>query len=448
MSISRIRQYLLPIVFTLAVLSLIWRNGNILPIGAVKPFEILLALAFVLALFDFTFSPMSRSILRKLKPVWVLYGLLFGAFTLFAMVGHGFSAISFPNWASYASEVYLEYARFIFVFLLFFLTVYIVVRYAKSVRWILSAIVFSPIVLFLAFVPRLQDFFVEDARLIGARNDPNYLATFLALGLIIAAAFFLYTRSRLKWLGVVYIVVMSPLFLWAHSRAAFLSIAVALIILSAIYVIRERSFIRIGLVGILGTIFILSNIFSFFVLPNTSQALIYRRSIANVFPSETLRGFMADFTSQGDTSLHTAVLRNIPTDTFDISRGELWRDALNKSVRSPLGFGPAYHNWSPIGDIGRPHNLFLEVVLTAGWIGFFAFLIFVGLVFLKLSKIMRGSNWVGIALGTSFVYLLLNGLFLDMLTLRWLWLIMGLIVGYAFLEGDENTESISAATHL
>ena len=331
---------------------------------------------------------------------------------------------------------------------LLFVTTYVVVRYRQGIKWSLLAILTSPLILFAAFVPRWRDFFTVNARLVGAKNDPNYLATFLALGLLIAAVYFLYTNSSKRWAGVAYIALFSPLFLWAYSRAAFLSVAIALVILLVLYFLEERSLVRARFAGILCGVFILFTAFSFFVLPNETQFLIYRRSIAPVFPSIELRGFMANWISEGDAGLRTAILEDAPTDTFDLSRGSLWKDALGKAAISPLGLGPAYHNWNSVGNIGRPHNTFLEVVLTAGWGGLMAFLAFLYFVARGTVRLLRRPDFTGVALAIGFIYLLLSGMFLDMFTLRWLWLIMGMIAGYTFLIGNEESQSINNPARL
>lgn len=448
MNVTRLLNRAIPVIFALAVFSLIWRQGNVILAGLPKPFEMLIIVVATLILIDLFVSKESRVFVRSLWSVWRLYGLLFGVLFLFVLVGHASSTISSPEWMMFKLEVYFEYARIAMSFLVFFVAAYTVVRYRKTLRWSLLAISVSPLVLFAAFLPQLRGFFSVSGRLIGARNDPNYLATFLALGLIIASAYFLYTRSSSRWLGIFYIIVLSPLFLWAYSRAAFLSIALALISLSVVYIISERTLKDFVFVSVLGLVFIFATTASFFILPSDSQFLIYHRSVAPVFPSEVLREFMADFISNGDVELHAIVLRNTPSDTFDISRGALWKEALGRSAVSPLGFGPAYHNWNPVGTIGRPHSLWFEVVLTAGWLGFILWLTLIFSVAKRAWQLVRLRNFTGIALATSYAYLLLNSFFLDMFTLRWLWLIMGIIVGYSFLNNNEITKSIRASADL
>jgi len=397
---------LLPIVFSLSVFSLIWRSGNFLADGFPKPFEILFAISFLLFILVVIFSSNRREIIIKLKQATGAYLILFLLLILFAIVGFWFSVQSFPSWADYSSEVYLEFSRIILSFLIFLLSTYLAIFYRKSIYWIIGAIALSPVVLFSAFIPRWQSFFVENSRLIGARNDPNYLASFLAIGLIVAGAYFLYTKSNHRWFSFIYIIFMSPFFLWAHSRGAFLSLGVALIVLSFIYFFQNHAFRRIIPIGILGMVFILSITLSSFVLPSAAS-------------------------------------RDITGDGFNYSRGSLWVDGVSMIAVSPLGFGPAYHNWNPVGNIGRPHNTFLEVALTSGFGGLFAWGSILYMLFFSLSKIIKRKDFIGTALTISFIYLLLNGLFLDMLTLRWFWLIAGMIVGYEFVNRNEESKSIS-----
>lgn len=446
MGVFRIRSQFIPILFAVAAFSLVWRLGVA---GIPKPFEILIFLVFALVAVELATSTPARESLRELMPNIRFYRMFFLAFLGFTFLGLAATSAQFPSWRDYFDEVLLEYGRMLFVFLLFFLAAYVSYRYRSAARWTLGAIALSPALLFAAFVPKWQDFFTADGRLVGARNDPNYLATFLALGLLFAAVYFLFGRSPKKWLSVGYVALASLLFLWAYSRAAYLSITVTLLALAALYVLRHRSLQSAGLVVFLGAVFVVATSASFFVLPSDSQFLIYRRSIAPLFPSEELRVFTADLISKGDESVRTAVLRKIPrADTFDVSRGELWGNALRRTAGAPLGFGPAYHNWNPVVGAGRPHNLFFEALLTAGWGGFIIFLVFLGGVSKRAIALVRRGEAVGIALALGFFYLLINSMFLDMLTLRWLWLVMGFIVGYALVEKNGSSNRVGAPADL
>lgn len=431
------------VLFTAAVASLIWRYGNVLGDRIIKPFEILIGLIlFLVCLEIFLVAPRRQLFFRMLRLVGADLKLLC-VLLLLSLVGFLFSYGVFGTENIQLIEVLTEGVRIFFAFVLFILTVYITSNYRKTQDLAVVAIVFSPVILYLAFSPNFRGFFTEGGRLVGANNDPNYLSTFLALGIIFAVSYFLFTKSNKRWLGVIYIIFSSPIFLWAYSRAAFLSLFFALFLLAFVRLSVGRSFKDIVMVGIVGITLIFSMVGSFFVLPSDSQSLIYRRSIAPVLSSEKLRGFMETKASDVSNNVYAVVSTEVPTDDFSYSRGEIWRDGLNLAIASPLGFGPAYDAWSPVGRVGRAHNVYLEVALTAGWAGAAIFLFFIYKMLRRSVVLLRSADFKKIGLAVGFLYLIINSFFLDMFTLRWLWLIMGIIVSYSYLENGEASKSIS-----
>ena len=56
----------------------------------------------------------------------------------------------------------------------------------------------------------------------------------------------------------------------------------------------------------------------------------------------------------------------------------------------------------------------------------------------KDSRLREIGSWTDNAIFIGLIYLLINGFFLDMLTLRWLWLLMGMVVGRAIYFKDNR----------
>jgi len=423
-------ERLIPALFAVSAFSLIWRGGS------PKPFELLISLTILIVAISVFYSSSERVLLKKIWLGLRRYRILIALLLLFTIVGSLYSVSAGQGIFTYKGEVLLEYVRLLFAIVLFFLTAYVVNRYKTSSKLMLGAIAASPVVLLVAFYPRWQNFFVDNTRLIGARNDPNYLASFIALGLVIGAAYFLYKKTSKRWFGMAGIFLITPLFLWAGSRAAFLSIVITYVILVVVYLKQKmspRALLRSVLLVVLFTVFFSA---SFFILPRESQDLIRLR---------TTDTFISGLLSANDTGVDYPISAQ---DGFDYSRGDLWKDGLSTSLRSPLGLGPAYHNWSPIGEIGRPHNLWLEATLVSGWAGFIVWVLFISFVSRDAWSLIRKGSFIEVSLAGSFIYLLINGLFLDMFTLRWLWLIMGVIVGYTILIKNEDTKSISSSSDI
>jgi len=351
MNVASIRTHLTPTIFTLAVFSLIWRYG--FP----KPFEALILLLFFTVAFNSYRNSETRTLIRNLwKDLWVYRNTI--AILLVAVFAGSLFSLSTFDIYPHVDEILLEYIRILFSVTLFFLTVYAVNHYRNLAKRTLLVISVSPVVLLSAFHPGAVDFFTDNSRLVGAKNDPNYLATFIGLGIIISLVYFFYTRTRYRWFGFFLMVLGSPLFLWTGSRSAVISLIATYAVLTFVFTVKKVSLNELGSI-VLTFVLSLALIFaSFFVLSEGSRALIYERTFGTVDD----RSF-----GVGDIYFDRA---GFEADSFAHSRSNLWKDGLSMTADAPLGFGPAYHNFNPVGFIGRPHNIWLEVVLTAGWIGF------------------------------------------------------------------------------
>jgi len=409
---------LLVTLFVLSVFSLIWRYGS------PKPFEVLILVTLILAVVDFLGAKKNGEFEVDLRD---FYKYLFfpTVILISSLSGILWSTIKFGAFSKYGGEIYSEYARVIFSMLVLALTAYVVLRSRNAAKFSLFAIVVSPVVLMTSFFPTVRGFFVENFRLIGARNDPNYLATFLTVGAIIAGAYFLFSDSKNRWVPLLSFLYSVPLLLWTGSRAAFLSILVSYFILFILYIVKRCDFFAWRNIFLLFAVISLSSLLSLFVLPKDTVNQLFER-IA-VLQEE----------NQG-----------VVYDGFSYSRGELWRGGAHMALNSPLGFGFAYHNWSPVGKVGRPHNTFLEVALSSGWIGFIAFMAFLFFVFKLALANIKSYGPIEVALFLSLFYLIFNSFFLDMFTLRWLWLIIGMIIGLSILKKNEETKNISSPSDV
>src|SRR3989344_219652 len=441
MGIASYFRHIISTVFTLTIFSLAWRQGNIELSYIPKPFEALIVVVFILMVLEYFFSEEARVDIARMRPVFKLYGILFAGLATFMIISLMTSFATIPESSLFVKKIFFEYGRAIFAFFSFFIAAYATFRYKEKINWFLGALMISPFVFYFAFVTSMRSFFVANYRLIGAQGDPNYTTSFISIGLIIAAVFYLYNKSRSKWLGCLYIIFSMPLFLWANSRGVIISIAVTLVLLSILYLFQEISWKRIFSILILFSVFVLSIPVAFSVLPAYSQVLMYQRSIAPVLPNEDIRDKAAEFIlSSGVETLNSPA----PSDNFGRSRGNVWKSAFLKTVKSPLGFGPAYHWWSPVEPGAVAHNLWMEVSLNAGWGGLLVWFVFISAIFRSAAKIFKQKNFVGTALPIVLLSLLISGTFVDIFTLRWLWLILGMVVGYSLIDDDAKTKSVSS----
>jgi len=446
---SRMFSRAIPAIFVIAVFLLVWRGGNILTTAVPKPFEALIILTGVLVVFGIILGRLPFPTTQPFKQIYHVYGLLFGALLFFSAVGSFVSIVKFPTWRDFGLDVAADYGRLLFVFFLFFLTAYLVVSYKNVLRSALFALALSPIAMFVAFVPSSQSFFVKEGRLIGAHADPNYLGSFVAVGIIISIALFLYEESRLRWLGLLNLFIIAPIFLWAASRSAMLALGFALFALFAIYVVRRTSRSRFFNVLIVAGVLLTSISAGFSLFPAPSTLFIYERIMAPFVPEEVIREIVDVHTGEGRPAFEFLTRDNLNFDEqyFSRIRGNLFKAGAITFMRTPLGLGPSFYRWSPVGGVGGSHNTLLEVGLTSGWGGLLVFLIIVGSVFSKTRIFFRAEDWMGISLTVSLFCVLINSLFLDMFTLRWLWLIMGMIVGYSLLKNNDETKGVGSSPH-
>lgn len=444
-----IKKYNLDLVsclFILAVFSLVWRQGNIM-IGIPKIFELLILLIIGLVLCRLVFSRNFPSIIKNfylsLKP----YIFLLTTLLILIFIGHLNSIFSYPAWNLYLLNTLVEYARIIFVFLFFFLTIYLVRENPDIKKPILGAVALSPLLLWLALVPAWESLFLDGGRLRGTANDPNYLASWIILGILISSVFFLWEKKRMKWLGLVNLFLIAPLLLWTGSRGAWLSAGLSGIFITFWYLYQNFSWNRGCNILIVGVAVFLSLILSFSILPQKSKMMILYRGVAPFLGATIMDEVINNFNRY---PLIT-IAKNINVfqvqfnkDYFDFgqNRQDLLMAGSRLLIHSPLGLGPAYYNWSPVGIIdGRKqgsHNLWLEVGLSAGWAGLATWLVFLGFVGKNAWFLFKQDDFVDIILAVSLISILILSVFLDIFTLRWLWLLMAMIVAVSFSKKNSK----------
>lgn len=412
------------VLLCLAVFSLTLRFGW--PWPALKFFELFTVLFFAVLILVVLASVQARSLIRNL---WLHLRAAFAWLALLAssfILGLFYSAIFLPEWRIYASEVVLEYFRFVFVVAFFLGATFFLYLCPVWRKRVLATIMISPLVLWLSRIPIWSGLFfgIEDQRLRGPGNDPNYLGGWIALGLILSSAYFLYSRDRKRWLGLPLVATLIPLLLWTASRGAILSAAVASLFLIVFYFRNSFLVHRKFLDSIWVTGFLILGV----LLSWTSA-------------SPEIRGAMIDrivrpFT---DSTSSVGMPSNESLDYLASGRDTLFLTGFKKFISHPLGFGLSYHYWQPImlasdGHKLGPHNLFLQVGLSGGYLGLVALLGFLVNILRYAKNIRIKDDWESNGLVVCLIALLVNSLFLDTLTLRWLWLVISLIVSGLLLR--------------
>ena len=420
-------------LLVIATLSLVWRawhTGSIYIAPILVPELFILSAGFVLAVCAWRSSlpragEFAASIIRQ---YWFLIILL--AAPLLGLLGSSLAGLA---WGMYSFRVAIDYAFLLFALLFFVIAAYIAFARPRTLKAVFAAIAISSVPFWLALHRSWQPLFlVQGNRLRGAGSDPNQLATWIAVGLIVSIGFFLWERGRVRWWWFAGGVVNAPLLLWTASRAGWFTAAVILLA-GGIFFLAER-FSR-ERVRLLGTAFLgiaASLVIGFFLFPIPSRVVIATRA-ASPFVSDEQLALITRWVAGGTEAVPTF---EIPSD----NRTRLLQEGTTMLLRSPLGFGPAYYLWNPVAVTGSEyrlgvHNAWLDIGLTAGWLGLGAWAFFMVVVGRGAVRLARRGEPQFLALAASFFALLLFGFFLGMFTVRWFWLIMGLVAAYSMLDG-------------
>ncbi len=113
-------------------------------------------------------------------------------------------------------------------------------------------------------------------------------------------------------------------------------------------------------------------------------------------------------------------------------RNIIFRDGLNKFLQKPI-FGVGLGNFKRISIYNsRTHNLYLELLVETGLLGF---ILFIYIIYATIS--MRKKDPENIPYYFSFIALLINGMTINMLDLRHLWLIIGILNSSRRFKSDK-----------
>ena len=424
--------------FAVAIFLLTWRVGW--PWAALKFSEFFFALALGSLGLTLMISAPARARLWRILLVLRVEGRWLGLLLLAAVIGHAASIFLSLDWQAYAGEIWLEYSRLLLSVLLFFAVIYLCVAFRNLNAYLLGIAAFSPLTLWASLFPAWHRvfFLAVDERLRGPGSDPNYLGSWLGLGVITAFAVFLWARGGRRWLGLSGMVGLFPLLLWTSSRGAILAVGLGFAATGLKYVLGGFTLRRAGSVATALTALLVGFWLSFAAAPPPVRAAITDRLVV---PFVGRQSAIVMFLNPGLRAA-SGSLSGVEAPVFELGadRRKLFFGGGRLLLGHPFGFGPAYYRWQPVAYAGDgaklgPHNLFLEAGLTGGYLGLIALLGFLWSIARRLAGFSSGENWVGGALIGCFVALLAVSFSLDTLTLRWLWLIMGLVVARS-LDSD------------
>ena len=430
------------ILVMVSIFSMIWRAGIIVfvPIYWISKSAVVIALSILLIGMIAGLLPHEREFKAVIKRYRFALALLITPFIGIA----GSSLLGF-GWGAYFPLVRFEYIRILFMFFLFFITVYSAMESKLFIKIIFATIAASCIPLWLSLNSTGKLFSLEAGRLTGTGNDSNFLAAWIIVALAGATIFFLWERRAIRWVWLAGIFVITPLLIWTVSRAAWLTAILAACIILTLFFKNGCSKERARRSGILIATIVASLMCGFLLFPPLSRVVITIRALAPLIsherlvrvirlaaPPNTIR--KEDFPKAGDGFGIADELRV----TINNNRGWLWREGAQRLIQTPLGFGPAYYFWNPIGIEGlwmqhklNAHNVWLDIGLSNGWLGLALWLLFVYRVIGDAFRSQYRENPECFAIVVSLFALLFLGTFMDMFTQPIVWIIFGLAAASA-----------------
>jgi len=286
----------------------------------------------------------------------------------------------------------------------------------KFLKWLyglfLIPIFFVPVALFFPGVFG-DTFWSSDQRLSGWENSPIFLGLFLIPPITFLLSFYVFDSSLKKRILVVVPLILSfAVLLGTLTRSSWLGVLFAFIVMVIL------SFQRMGRkkknVIIAIFVFLVSIVAAFMLFPTHIQSLIVDRYHTAVDTGRLIIGLQE--VAPGDPRL------------------EIWSQSFDYMTHGFWGYGPTYyqvidlvvHNQNSVSHWYGAHDIFLEAALTGGW-ALLALLIYSLSWLCKRILSLVPLRKFSIVLYSSFFGILINTLFIEGLSTRWIWIFSALV---------------------
>jgi len=395
-------------LYFVAISSLFYREPSV---SAIKYSDLFVCLSFILILFYLRRVQIPKHVLLILLSL----GLAIGVSMLMSPKGSDIGSV-------------LEVSRYALSVVLFLTTLFLLLGEIVSADEILtvcflaplpSAIMSISVVLMASFgmlIPPLSDIVLYESALRAATYfaDPNYYANVLLLPLAISS-------YRVVW----------------KRQLRFLSAMCLVIYFGAIVASGSRS-------GVGAAVILLSLLFGYVAVKRKP----FLSSFA-LFGSSIVIGVSTATTGHVFSLLRLGSLRSTGIDHALQVRFSLWRAGFETWLKSPF-FGVGPNNYLdtlrqlPVSQqpltLQRTHNTVLDVLSSLGLLGLLPLLLILRYhVMCNLSLLREGDQRMIVPLLAT-IGILTQGMFIELVTARWLWLNLAIPIG-VYVNGRDVTET-------
>ncbi len=334
-----------------------------------------------------------------------------------------------------AGDAPWNYVRLAGNFLAFFTAVLLAAR-GREAFWAFSiAVLLAPITVFPAFGNLDEGTFIHGGRLAGHLQNPIIFGAWTLVSFLLGLGMFMVARKRWAQTALfVWLIVLGSFLLWSATRAAWLTLGVAVGLFSLVAYLRTRD-ARAGMFPIVVTI--CTVFLGYFLLP--SRGIDMKTFVA-------LRS--------ADLTVHMVTLR--PWEVGAQAHVTRVPQAMQFLVHHPRGTGFSgdvpQGPYAPNGKTPSPLNTLLELGIYGGFGALACFVILLYILFRSSFFLVR-DVWRGVRKDDAQYWWVVIGIafFADMLFTqaflwRHAWVVFGAVLGVAYLEPRDAGPSPGAAT--
>ena len=398
---------------------LIFRTGH-----SIKTFDLLIIILGVVIIFESEARQLFKRIWPKIWPYLKYFIALISLIILAQII----SNLQNQN-TVFDSEIAVNYGRIIFNIYTLFLIAFLI-YYDRKILFPLSLSIFlSSFVNLPAYWKVEERAYLYGGRLTGSLQSPLILGLWMTIAFLIGLGLFMTAKKLwVKTLMAILLAVTASFLLWTASRAAWLSLAFALLLWMLFY-LQKKDWKKIGNFTL---VLVISFFFGYLMLP--SGQLHVKSSVRD-----------------RATNFAHSVVTLQPSTVESQSHIRLWPGVADFVIQHPLGSGFGYYAKEQlilkIGDTIST-NSFLELGLYGGIgaIGLFLVILFkLGKKALYIITKTAKLNFPELKLAwlLSGVALIADIFFTDAFLWRHVWFILGMVLGVILLEHNRLTTQIN-----